>query len=497
MQWLQTKSIEQAVADSDEPGRQLKRSLGVFDLMILGVAVAVGAGIFSVGARAAGSFAGPAVIFSFVLAAATCALAIMCYAEFASSIPVTGSAYTYTYLTMGEGLAWIIGWNLLLEMVAAAAVVAKYWGIYLSTVFGLAGLDMPSTVHLGPVALDWGPLLIVGLFTALLIVGTQVSARVNNVFTLIKVAIVLFVIVVGFTYMKTANFSPFVPPSQPAIIAAGSPGADAWTQPLLSWLSGASPSQYGWTGVVSGASLVFFAFIGFDVVATSAEEVRDPQRNLPRGIFGGLALVTLLYILVALALTGMVPYTELAKAEHPSLATAFVLVGAGWAAQVIAIGVLLGLTTVVMVLLMGASRVMLALCRDGLLPRSWGTTSAKRKTPVRLQLLCGAVVAFLAGFTNIGLLEEMINIGTLSAFVMVSLALPVLRRIRPDLQQVHSFRVPWVPWLPWLSAALCLYLMLNLTTLTWLRFGVWLVLGVVVYLAYGARHSRLRGNEPP
>ena len=491
MQWLRTKTIEQAVADSDEPGRQLKRSLGVFDLMILGVAVAVGAGIFSVGARAAGSFAGPAVIFSFVLAAMTCALAMMCYAEFASSIPVTGSAYTYTYLTMGEGLAWIIGWNLLLEMVAAAAVVAKYWGIYLSTVFSLGGWEVPSTVYLGSVAMDWGPLLIVALFTALLIAGTWVSAQVNNVFTMIKVAIVLFVIAVGLSYLDVANFSPFVPPAQPPLAGPGSIGADAWTQPLLSWLTGATPSQYGWTGVISGAALVFFAFIGFDVVATSAEEVRDPQRNLPRGIFGGLALVTLLYILVTLALTGMVPYTELAKAEHPSLATAFVLVGADWAAQVIAVGVLAGLTTVVMVLLMGTSRVLLALCRDGLLPRSWGTTSARRKTPVRLQLLCGVVVAFLAGFTNVGLLEEMINIGTLSAFVMVSLAVPLLRRKRPDLNQAHSYRVPLVPLVPWLSAALCFYLMLNLTTLTWVRFVVWLVLGVVVYLAYGARHSRL------
>jgi len=491
MQWLRTKSIEQAIADSDEPGRQLKRSLGVFDLMILGVAVAVGAGIFSVGARAAGSFAGPAVMFSFVLAAMTCALAMMCYAEFASSIPVTGSAYTYTYLTMGEGLAWIIGWNLLLEMVAAAAVVAKYWGIYLSTVFSLGGWDVPSTVYLGSVAMDWGPLLIVAVFTALLIVGTQVSARVNSVFTLIKVAITLFVIAVGFSYMDTANFTPFVPPSQPPIAGPGGVGADAWTQPLLSWLTGAVPSQYGWTGVISGAALVFFAFIGFDVVATSAEEVRDPQRNLPRGIFGGLALVTLLYILVTLALTGMVPYTELAKAEHPSLSTAFQLVGADWAAQVIAVGVLAGLTTVVMVLLMGTSRVLLALCRDGLLPRAWGTTSAKRKTPVRLQLLCGVVVAFLAGFTNVGLLEEMINIGTLSAFVMVSLAVPLLRRKRPDLTQAHSYRVPLVPLLPWLSAVLCFYLMLNLTTLTWVRFVVWLVLGVIVYFAYGARHSRL------
>ncbi|WP_240467142.1 amino acid permease [Comamonas sp. lk] len=464
----------------------------MFDLMILGVAVAVGAGIFSVGARAAGSFAGPAVIFSFILAAAACAVATMCYAEFASSVPVTGSAYTYTYLTLGEGLAWIIGWNLLLEMISAGAVIAKYWGIYLSTIFSTAGLDVPSTIYLGPVAMEWGPFVIVAVFTALLMRGTKASAQVNNVFTLIKIAITLFVIVVGFTYMDVKNFTPFVPPAQPPVIGHGVTG-DVWGQPMLAWLFGAQPSQYGWLGVISGASLVFFAFIGFDVVATSAEEVKEPQKTLPRGIFGGLALVTLLYILVTLALTGMVPYSELAKAENPSLATAFISVGANWAAQVIAVGVLMGLTTVVMVLLMGSARVLLALCRDGLLPRSWSVTSATRKTPVRLQLLVGVVIAVLAGFTKVELLEEMINIGTLSAFVLVSIGILVLRKKRPDLQS--GYRVPLVPLVPVASALLCTYLMLNLTTLTWLRFMGWMAIGVLIYLAYGMRHSRLAHSD--
>ena len=488
MQWLKTKTIEQALADSDEPGRQLQRTLGVFDLMILGLAVAVGAGIFSVGARAAGSFAGPAVIFSFILAAATCALAIMCYAEFASTVPVTGSAYTYTYLTLGEGLAWIIGWNLLLEMISAAAVLAKYWGIYLAAVFSTAGIDIPQTIQIAGFGLNWGPFFIVAVFTALLIAGTQISAKVNNVFTVIKLVITVFVIVVGFTYMNTDNFTPFVPQSQPPVVAHGVTG-DAWGQPMLAWLFGAEPSQYGWLGVISGASLVFFAFLGFDVVATSAEEVKDPQRTLPRGILGGLALVTVLYILVTLALTGMVPYSELAKAENPSLATAFIAVGAGWAAQVISVGVLIGMTTVVMVLLMGSSRVLLALCRDGLLPRSWGVTSAKRKTPVRLQLAVGVIVAVLAGFTKVELLEEMINIGTLSAFVLVSIGVLVLRKKRPE--SSTGYRVPFMPVMPVLSAVLCFYLMLNLTTLTWLRFLGWMALGAVIYMAYGMRHSRL------
>lgn len=491
MQWLKTKTVAQALADADEPGRQLKRSLGTFDLMILGLAVAVGAGIFSVGARAAGTFAGPAVIFSFIIAAFTCALAIMCYAEFASSVPVTGSAYTYTYLTLGEGLAWIIGWNLLLEMISAAAVIAKYWGIYLSTVLSVAGIDLSSTIELGGLTMYWGPFLIVAVFTVLLIAGTQVSAKVNNVFTILKLAITVFVIVVGFTYMNTDNFTPFIPPAQTPVVAHGVSG-DVWGQPMLAWLFGAAPSQYGWLGVISGASLVFFAFLGFDIVATSAEEVKDPQRTLPRGILGGLALVTVLYILVTLALTGMVPYTELAKAENPSLSTAFIAVGAGWAAQIISVGVLVGMTTVVMVLLMGSSRVLLALCRDGLLPRSWGVTSKKRQTPERLQIAVGVVVAILAGFTKVEALEEMINIGTLSAFVLVSVGILILRKKNP-----HStgYRVPLVPLLPVLSALLCVYLMMNLTTLTWVRFLAWMALGVVVYLAYGMRHSRLAHSE--
>ena len=480
-----TKSIEQSIADAAEPGRELKRSLSAWDLMILGVAVAVGAGIFSVGARAAGSFAGPAVTLAFVLAAVTCALAIMCYAEFASSIPVAGSAYTYTYATLGELLAWIIGWDLILELLTAGAVIAKYWGIYLATVFELFDVHIATTVSVFGLAVDWGPLFIVAVFTALLIQGTKMSARVNNVFTLIKIGIVLFVIVVGLSYLKMENFSPFVPPSAPT--AGGA--ADVWSQSLFSWATGAAPAKYGVAGVLSGAALVFFAFIGFDVVATSAEEVKNPQKTLPLGIFGGLALVTVLYLLVSLTLTGMVPYTVLAEAENPSLATAFIAVGAGWAAQVISVGILIGLTTVIMVLLMGLSRVLLAMSRDGLLPRWLSVTSATRKTPVRLQLICGVAVALLAGFTRVEILEEMINIGTLSAFVLVSIGVVVLRRTRPDLPR--AYRVPFSPVLPIVSALLCFYLMLNLTTLTWVRFAVWLVIGVAIYFAYGRRHSRV------
>ena len=486
MSLFRTKPIENSLADADEPGRRLKRSLTTWDLMIMGVAVAVGAGIFSVGAKAAAEFSGPAVTVSFILAAITCALAIMCYAEFATAIPVAGSAYVFSYATMGELVAWIIGWNLILELFTAAAVIAKYWGIYLSEVFALIGLDIPATLHFGPIDLTWGPFLIVTVFTILLVMGTKLSAQVGNVFTIIKVGVVLFVIVAGFFYVKAENYTPFIPDSVPS---SGTGTEDVLRQSLFSFVTGAAPAQYGLLGVFAGAAVVFFAFIGFDVVATSAEEVKDPGKTLPRGIFAGLAVVTLLYIGVSLALTGMVSYTDLASVESPNLATAFSLVGNNGAAAVIAVGSLIGLTTVIMVLLMGLARVVLAMSRDGLLPRTLSRTSDKHATPARLQILCGALVALVAGFTQVDVLEEMINIGTLSAFVVVSLGILVLRKKRPDLRP--AFRVPFGPVIPVLSALLCLYLMTNLAVETWIYFAGWLLAGFLLYFAYGRSHSRL------
>ena len=311
------KSIEAAIATSEDPERSLRRDLTAWDLAVLGVAVAVGAGIFSVGAQAAANHAGPGVIISFVIASIVCGLAMMCYAEFASTLPIAGSAYTYSYATMGELVAWIIGWDLILEMLLAAAVIAKFWGIYLGDAFDLFGIGIPMDLHLGPITFEWGPALIIAIFTALLVIGTKMSTRVNSVFTIIKVSITLFVIVVGFFYVKAENFSPFIPPAQPAESASG------LHQPLFAFVTGLEPSMYGIVGVLSGAALVFFAFIGFDVVATTAEETRDPQRNLPRGILGGLAVVTVLYVLVTIVVTGMESYKEKAAEKEPSIATAF------------------------------------------------------------------------------------------------------------------------------------------------------------------------------
>ncbi|NKY21446.1 amino acid permease [Cellulomonas denverensis] len=480
---LRRKSVEETVATSEDPERSLRRDLTAWDLAVLGVAVAVGAGIFSVGATAAANYAGPGVILSFIIASVVCALAIMCYAEFASTLPVAGSAYTFSYATMGEFVAWIIGWDLILEMLLAAAVIAKFWGVYLSDAFGLFGVNVPTTLHLGPVDLEWGPVLVVGVFTTLLAVGTKLSTRVNSIFTILKVGITLFVIVAGFFYVKAENYSPFIPPSEPAA------SDSSLHQSLFAFLSGLEPSTYGIVGILSGAALVFFAFIGFDVVATTAEETKNPQKALPRGILGGLAIVTVLYVLVTIVVTGMVPYTALAESESPSLTTAFALVGADWAGKVISVGILVGLTSVIMVLLLGLTRIVFSMSRDGLLPRAVSRTSPRFRTPARLQIICGIAVALIAGLAKVELLEEMINIGTLSAFVLVSFGIPILRRTRPDL--ARGFRVPWSPVLPIISGLACLWLMSNLTVTTWLRFLAWLAVGIAIYALYSYRHSRL------
>jgi len=486
-----TKSVEQSMKDTDEPGHKLKRTLSAWDLTIFGVAVVIGAGIFTLTARAAATTAGPSVSIGFVIAAIACGLAAVCYAEFASTVPVAGSAYTFSYATLGEFVAWIIGWDLVLELALGASVVAKGWSLYLGDLFSQFGGTLTTSVKLGPIGFDWGAVLIVALITTLLVAGTKLSARANMVITAIKVAVVLLVIVVGFFYFNAANLSPFIPPSVPAPAGTKS----GLEQPLLQLITGGAPSSFGVFGVLSAASLVFFAFIGFDIVATAAEETRNPKRDLPRGILGSLAIVTVLYVLVTVVLTAMVPYDQLGPlqpdgshdGDHATLASAFTAVGVDWAAKVIAIGALAGLTTVVLVLMLGQSRIVFAMSRDGLLPRGMSTVSQKTGTPARITVGVGVAVALIAGFSEIGVLEEMVNVGTLFAFVLVSIGVIVLRRTRPDLER--SFRVPWMPVVPILAVAACLWLMINLTTITWLRFVVWMAIGVAVYLAYGKRHS--------
>ena len=474
------KSVEQSIADTDEPSTRLRKSLTWWDLTVFGVSVVIGAGIFTITASTAGNLTGPAISVSFVIAAVACGLAALCYAEFASTVPVAGSAYTFSYATFGEFMAWIIGWDLILEFAVAAAVVAKGWSSYLGTVFGFGG----GVADVGGVAVDWGALLIVVFVAILLVLGTKLSAHFSLVITIIKVSVVLLVVIVGAFYIKAANYSPFVPPAE---AGQGATGAD---QSLFSLLTGAAGSHYGWYGVLAGASIVFFAFIGFDIVATTAEETRDPQRDVPRGILTSLGIVTLLYVAVAVVLSGMVSYTVLRDVPggHANLATAFEANGVHWAATLISIGALAGLTTVVIVLMLGQTRVLFAMSRDGLLPRQLAVTGG-RGTPVRITVIVGVLVAIAASVFPMGRLEEMVNIGTLFAFVLVSAGVIVLRRTRPDLKR--GFRAPWVPVLPLAAIVACLWLMLNLTGVTWARFLVWMAIGVLVYLAYGRRNSVL------
>ncbi|HKI39062.1 MAG TPA: amino acid permease, partial [Mycobacterium sp.] len=414
-----TKSVEQSIADTDEPDTRLRKELTWWDLVVFGVAVVIGAGIFTVTASTAGDITGPAIWISFVIAAVTCALAALCYAEFASTLPVAGSAYTFSYATFGEFLAWIIGWNLLLELAVGAAVVAKGWSSYLGTVFGFAG----GTVQLGSAQFDWGALLIVAAVATLIAMGTKLSSRFSAVVTGIKVSVVVLVVVVGAFYIKGSNYSPFIPKPETGHDVRGI------DQSVLSLLTGAHSSHYGWYGVLAGASIVFFAFIGFDIVATMAEETKNPQRDVPKGILASLGIVSLLYVAVAIVLSGMVSYTQLKTVPgrgHANLATAFKDNGINWASQIISIGALAGLTTVVMVLMLGQCRILFAMARDGLLPRRLAKTGP-RGTPVRITVLVAVLVAVTASVFPIDKLEEMVNVGTLFAFVLVSAGVMVLR----------------------------------------------------------------------
>jgi APA family basic amino acid/polyamine antiporter len=477
---FRTKSVEQSIADTDEPEFRLKKSLSALDLTVFGVGVVIGAGIFTLTGRAAHEVAGPAIVLSFVVAAIACGLAAMCYAEFASTVPVSGSAYTFSYASLGELFAWIIGWDLILEMFLGASVVAQGWSAYLSAFLGQLGIVLPQEVAYGGV-IDLPAVLLVLVLGGLMTLGIKESLRVNLVLVAVKLFIVLFVIVAGLMFVNPANYQPFIPDSQASETASG------LTQPLLQFLSGLEPATFGVGGILAGAALVFFAYIGFDVVATTAEETKKPQRDMPIGIIASLVICTVLYCAVALVVTGMVSYRDLDPAA--ALANAFVYHGQGWMATVISAGAVAGLTTVVLTLLIGATRIIFAMSRDGLLPQRLAKVHPRFRTPWVISIVVTIIVAIVAGVTPVGVLEEMVNIGTLSAFVLVSIGVVVLRRTRPDLKR--GFRVPLSPVLPILSALVCTYLMLNLSVETWLRFLIWLALGFVIYFAYSRGHARV------
>jgi basic amino acid/polyamine antiporter, APA family len=448
-----------AEADDGAPHR-LKRTLSAFDLTILGIGGIIGVGIFVITGTAAARFAGPGIILSFVLSMFACIFAALCYAEFASVLPVAGSAYNYSYATLGELFAWIVGWDLVLEYIVVSIAVAIGWSGYFVGILKAMGLNLPVWCTAAPgsvpgAIVNLPAAAIVLLLTGLLVFGIKESARLTTALVFVKVMAILVFLGIGFSHVDTANWTPFLP--------------------------------FGMKGVVTGAAIVFFAYIGFDALSTAAEETRDPQRSLPIGIIASLLICTVLYILVSGVLTGIVPYPSL---NNPApVAGALSLIGFRWGSALVSTGAITGITSVLIVMLIGQPRIFFAMARDGLMGPWWAKVHPKYRTPHRSQILCGLVVASAAAFIDIGTAAELANIGTLFAFTLVCGGIIVLRRTDPNLHR--AFRCPWVPAIPILGMLTCVGLMASLPFMTWVRFVVWFAIGIVIYFAYGRKNSVL------
>src|SRR5574342_1157498 len=475
-----TKSITALRAEAEPAGdRSLKRTLGPFNLVTLGIGAVIGAGIFVLTGQAAALHAGPAVPISMAVVGIACAFAGLCYAEMASAVPVAGSAYTYVYATMGEFVAWIIGWDLVLEYAAGAAGVGVGWSGHFVSVLGQFGLHLPGALAASPTVgctaaqvgtmgapgcahagLNWTgaivnlpAVVIVVLMSTVLVVGIGESARVNNLIVMLKVAIILLVVIVGLSHITPSNWKPFVPPN-----------SGEW-------------GTFGWSGVLRGAGLVFFAYIGFDAVSTTAQEAKNPQKDMPIGILGSLAICTLLYMTVSAVLTGMVPYTEL-NLPAP-MAYAMQVIGAPWGVRMaIDVGAVLGLGSVILVMLLGQSRVFFSMSRDGLLGKWASAVHPRYRTPYLSTIFTGIAVTFATGLLPLQLLGQLVNIGTLLAFVLVCGGVWVLRLKRPDLPR--PFKTPWVPFVPIMGIVTSLAMMASLGKDTWLRLILWLAIGFLV-----------------
>jgi APA family basic amino acid/polyamine antiporter len=487
-----TKSIEQLKEEAAQAGEHgLKRVLGPLNLVTLGVGAIIGTGIFVLTGEAAASYTGPAIVLSMMLAGFASALAGLCYSEFASTVPIAGSAYTYGYATLGEFVAWIIGWDLILEYALGAATVAVGWsGHFTSFLHDFVGIDFPAHLSAAPgtiVQTAAGPVtavfnlpavLIAILVTLLIIKGVKESATVNAVIVIVKVAVVLIVILGGAAWVNSANWHPFVPPN------TGTFG------------------EYGWSGVLRGAGVIFFAYIGFDAVSVAAQEAKNPQKDMPVGILGSLVVCTILYILVSGVMVGLVPYQQMKGSPAPMVVAISAAVvqaqGTSWESilnmmkMLVELGAIAGLSSVMVVMMMAQPRIFYSMAKDGLLPGWAAKIHPTFRTPHVTSMLTGAAVSLAAGFTPIGILGELVSIGTLLAFVIVSVGVIFLRYQRPELER--PFRTPWVPFVPILSALVSLGLMAGLPRPTWERLIIWMVLGVVLYFSYGYRHSRLRAR---
>jgi APA family basic amino acid/polyamine antiporter len=503
---LANKPIDLILSEAhEEGGHALRRALGPVNLVTLGIGAIIGAGIFVLTGSAAAKYAGPAIVLSFVLAGVACVFAGLCYAEFASLIPIAGSAYTYGYATLGEIFAWIIGWDLILEYAFGAATVASGWSGYLLSFLQDLGIRIPARLTAAPSELlvaynghwehydrikdtliargiDWQTLpQMTGMFnlvaffaivlvTTILVIGIKESANFNSAIVIVKVAIVLMFIAIAGAFafrhgsQVLAHWTPFIPPN------AGQFG------------------RYGWSGIARGASVIFFAYIGFDAVSTAAQESKNPQRDMPVGILGSLIICTVLYILVSGLLTGIVPYTSLNVSDP--VAVGVDATGVTWASFLVKVGAIFGLATVMLVMLLGQSRVFFSMSRDGLLPQWCSAVHPRFRTPWISTIFVGIFVAFFAAFVPIDILGELVSIGTLLAFVIVSAGTWILRRRRPDLPR--PFKTPWVPFVPIMGVVVSFGLMASLPAATWLRLIVWLIIGMIIYFTYGQKHSKVQ-----
>jgi len=493
------KSIPKLIAESNEVGEgTLKRTLTGYHLVALGVGAIIGAGLFSLTGIVAAENTGPAVTISFVLAAVVCGFAGLCYAEFASMIPVAGSAYTYSYATLGEWMAWIIGWDLVLEYALGASTVAVSWSQYLNEFLMGFNIHIPRQLLHGPwesyqavggEMVDGGiinipAIIIVCLLSLLLIRGTAESSFVNNILVVVKVAVVLIFISVGWSFINPANHSPFIPVNEgEELLKSGKIG-------LFDFFNEGYFGEYGISGILRGAGVVFFAFIGFDAVSTAAQEAKNPQRDMPIGIIGSLIICTILYFLFSYVMTGLANYTEFENNAKP-VTTAFAVTGYTFLNQFLMIAILAGYTSVMLVMLLGQSRVFYSMSKDGLIPKLFSDLS-KKQTPWKTNLIFMVFISFFAGFVPISDLGHMVSIGALFAFTLVCIGVMVLRKTDPNIHR--PFKTPLVPLIPILGIITCVILMASLPKESWERLAIWMIIGIAIYLFYGRKHSKIRAE---
>ncbi|MGB8492545.1 MAG: amino acid permease [Bacteroidales bacterium] len=516
-----TKPLDQLLHESKETGG-LKRTLTALNLTTLGIGAIIGAGIFVLTGQAAAQYAGPGIVISFIISGLACGFAGLCYAEFASMIPIAGSAYTYSYATLGEFFAWIIGWDLILEYLFAASTVSVGWSGYVVSFlkdFGVvlppaftgatgtvminvpdvgwkvldafaattasAGYDLASLQHVTCI-LNLPAMFIVAVLSTLLVIGIRESANFNNVMVITKVSVIIIFIAIGFMFVKSANWHPFIPPNKVESTPISDYGSfGAWLKAY-----GSSFGKFGISGILRGAGVIFFAYIGFDAVSTAAQEAKNPQKDMPVGILGSLGISTVLYILVAIVLTGIVSYTTLNVADPVAVGVDAMGKSMFWLRPIVKIAAIAGLSSVILVMLLGQPRIFFTMSKDGLLPSVFSKVHPRFKTPYVSTIITGSVAMIIAGILPIRILGELVSIGTLLAFIIVCLSVLVLRKTKPDIKR--PFRTPWVPAVPILGASICFLQMAALPLDTWLRLIIWMAVGFLIYFLYSVNHSKVR-----